>query len=123
MNTVLWIVQGVLAAAFVAAGAMKVTQPRENLQEQMDWVSDFSDGQIRVIGALELLAAIALIVPPLVGAAPQLAAWAAVGLAGLMVAAAIVHSRRSEPQMIAVNIVLLALAAFVAWGRFGPEAF
>lgn len=51
MNVFLWILQWVLAAAFFMAGAMKVTQPREKLVEQMDWVSDFSDGQMRVIGA------------------------------------------------------------------------
>jgi hypothetical protein len=33
------------------------------------------------------------------------------------------HARRKEPQAIAVNLVLLALAAVVAWGRFGPYAF
>jgi hypothetical protein len=34
-----------------------------------------------------------------------------------------VHARRGEAQMIAVNVVLLALAAAVAWGRFGPYSF
>jgi hypothetical protein len=27
------------------------------------------------------------------------------------------------PQAIAINAMLLALAALVAWGRFGPDAF
>jgi hypothetical protein len=48
---------------------------------------------------------------------------AATGLALVMVGAAVVHARRKENQMIVANVVLLALAVFVAWGRFGPYAF
>jgi hypothetical protein len=40
-----------------------------------------------------------------------------------MLGAAVTHARRKESPNIVVNIVLLALAAFVAWGRFGPYAF
>lgn len=124
MNVFLWIVQGVLAAVFLMAGAMKVTQPRDKLQERMDWVSDFSDGQIRVIGALEVLGAIGLILPALVGGVPILVAWAAVGLGLLMIGAAVTHARRgNEAQLLVGNMVLLILAAVVAWARFGPEAF
>jgi len=48
---------------------------------------------------------------------------AATGLALVMLGAIVVHARRKEPQMIIANVVLLALAVFVAWGRFGPHAF
>lgn len=54
--------------------------------------------------------------------APVLAPLAAVGLVLLMVGAAIVHGRRGETQMITVNVVLLVIAAFVAWARFGSYA-
>lgn len=37
MNVFLWVLQGILAAAFLMAGAMKVTQPRDKLQQQQDW--------------------------------------------------------------------------------------
>ncbi|MGI5413929.1 hypothetical protein ACQEV9_44915 [Streptomyces chartreusis] len=40
-----------------------------------------------------------------------------------MLGAAVTHGRRKESQMITVNVVLLALAAVLAWGRFGPHAF
>ena len=48
---------------------------------------------------------------------------AATGLVVQMVLAAATHLRRKELSNIAVNAVLLALAAFVAWGRFGPYSF
>ncbi len=124
MNVFLWIVQGVLGAVFLMAGAMKVTQPQEKLAEQMDWVSDFSPGAVRTIGALEVLGAIGLIVPALVGDMPILVAWAAAGLGAIMIGAMITHARRgNETQMIIGNVVLLAVAVFVAWGRSVLEPF
>ncbi len=124
MDVILWVVAGVLAAAFLAAGLMKVTQPRKKLRDSgMPWVEDFSDGAVKGIGALEVLGAIGLILPAALDILPVLVPIAATGLALVMVGAAFTHARRREPQAIAVNLVLLALAAFVAWGRFGPYAF
>jgi uncharacterized membrane protein YphA (DoxX/SURF4 family) len=123
MNVVLWIVQGLLAAVFLAAGAMKVSQPKQKLAASMGWPADFSENTVKGIGAAELLAAIGLILPAATGIATWLTPLAAVGLAVLMVGAAATHYRRKEPQMIAVNAVLFVLAVLVAWGRFGPYSF
>ncbi len=38
MNIALWVVQVLLALAFLAAGAMKASQPVENLKKNMGWV-------------------------------------------------------------------------------------
>ena len=70
-----------------------------------------------------MLGALGLIVPAALGITPVLAPIAAVGLAALMVGAAITHARRKERQMLPVNLVLFALAAVVAVARFGPQAF
>lgn len=78
---------------------------------------------IRGIGVVEVLGAIGLIVPPLVHILPVLAPLAAVGLALVMVGAIVTHGRRKEYPNVAVNVVLLGLALFVAWGRFGAYAF
>ncbi|SFK53158.1 DoxX family protein [Geodermatophilus ruber] len=124
MNVVLWIIAGVLAAAFLSAGLMKLGQPKKKLADSgMGWVEDFSPGAVKAIGALEVLAAIGLILPAALGIAPVLVPLAATGLVLLMLGAAVVHARRGESQMIVVNVVLLVLAAVVAWGRFGPYAF
>ncbi len=101
----------------------KLLQPKEKLATGMAWTKDFSAGAIKPIGALEVLAAVALILPAVLGIAPVLVPLAATGLALLMVGAAITHVRRGESQMIVVNLVLLVLAAVVAWGRFGPYSF
>lgn len=124
MNVVLWIIAGLLAVAFLAAGAMKLAQPKERLAASgMGWVDNFSPGTIKAIGALEVLAAIGLVLPPLLDVAPVLAPIAALGLVLMMLGAAITHGRRGETPMVVVNVVLGVLAAVVAWGRFGPYSF
>ncbi len=124
MNVVLWIVAGLLAVAFLAAGLMKLAQPKKKLADSgMGWTEDFSDGAVKGIGALEVLGAVGLILPAALGIVPVLVPIAATGLALLMLGAAVTHARRKESPNIVVNVVLLALAAFVAWGRFGPYAF
>ncbi|TWP52011.1 DoxX family protein [Lentzea tibetensis] len=123
MNIVLWIIAGLLAAAFAVSGVTKLVQPKEKLATNMTWVEDFSDSMIKVIGALELLAAIGLVLPAVVGIAPVLVPLAALGLVLVMVGAAITHGRRGEYSAIAINAVFLVLAAVVAWGRFGPYSF
>ncbi|MEU1389147.1 MULTISPECIES: DoxX family protein [unclassified Nonomuraea] len=65
--------------------------------------------------------ALGLILPAVTGVAPALTPLAAAGLAVVMVLAALAHVRREEPGAIAVNAILFLLAAFVAWGRFGPH--
>ena len=124
MNVFLWIVAALLAVAFAAAGSMKLAKSKADLAGQgMGWVEDFSPGVIKLIGALEVLAAIGLVVPPLVGIAPVLAPLAALGLVLLMAGAIITHARRRETPMVVVNLVLLVLALVVVVGRFGPEQF
>ena len=123
MNIVLWILAGVLAFAFLAAGIMKLTQPKLVANPNMAWAQDFSPGMIKTIGALEVLAAVGLILPAALNIVPVLVPLAAVGLVLLMVGAAITHARRKESRAIATNVVLIVLAGVVAWGRFGPYPF
>lgn len=125
MNIVLWILATVLALLFLAAGGMKLAQPKEKLvaSPNMAWAEAFSPGTLKVIGALEVLAAIGLILPAALGIVPLLTPLAATGLVLLMVGAAITHARRKESSTIVMNVVLIVLAGVVAWGRFGPYAF
>ena len=121
MNVALWVVTGILVVAFLAAGLMKVAQPREKLQKNLPWVEDFSDGQVKGIGAIEVLGALGLVVPAIGGIAPWLVPIAAAGLAITMVLAAIMHLRRGDGVSSIVSpAVLFLLCVFVAWGRFGP---
>jgi uncharacterized membrane protein YphA (DoxX/SURF4 family) len=123
MDVVLWILAGLLAVAFLGAGLTKLVQPKEKLATTMGWVEDFSPGVVKLIGALEVLAAVGLVLPAALDVVPVLVPLAAVGLVALMLGAAITHARRRETSLIAVNLVLLVLALVVVWGRFGPYSF
>jgi uncharacterized membrane protein YphA (DoxX/SURF4 family) len=125
LNTVLWVIAGVLAAAFLFGGAVKLVQPKEKLSATAfgKWAEDFSPGVIKAIGVLEILAAVGLILPAALDIAPILVPLAAAGIGLLMVGAAITHLRRHESMAIFANIVYLALAVVVAWERFGPHSF
>ena len=124
MNTFLWAVAGLLAVVFLGAGTMKLTQPKAKLAATgQGWAEDFSDKTVKRIGLLEVLAAIGLILPAALDIAPVFVPLAATGLGLMMVGATLTHARRRELPNIVVNTVLLALAAVVAWGRFGPHSF
>lgn len=118
MNIALWIVQGLLALAFGMAGAMKLTQPKAKLVASLPWVEDFSQSAVRAIGAVELLGALGLILPWATGILPWLTPLAALGLVMTMVGAMLTHMRRGEQKVLPINLVLLALALFVAYGRW-----
>jgi uncharacterized membrane protein YphA (DoxX/SURF4 family) len=124
MNVFLWIVAGVLAAFFLAAGLTKLTQSKEKLAANsgMKWTEDFSAGMIKLIGTAEVLGALGLILPGAFGIAPILVPLAACGLAIIMIGAIITHTRRKEYQPVAINVVLLILALIVAIFRFGPNS-
>lgn len=124
MNLALWIVASVLAAVFAGSGLMKQFVPKDKLAASgQGWAQDYSQSNIRLIGLAEILGAIGLVLPAAVHIAPILVPIAAVGLVLVMVGAAVVHARRNEPMNVVVNLVLIALAVFVAWGRFGPYSF
>ncbi len=119
MIIAVWIVAGLLALAFLAAGGMKLAQPKEKLAAAgMAWTEDFSANTVMLIGAAEVLGAIGLILPPLVNIAPMLAPVAATGLALTMAGAVVTHLRRKEGQAALAPLVLLVLAAFVAVAGF-----
>jgi uncharacterized membrane protein len=120
MEPALWIVQGLLAALFLATGITKLTQPRLKMAAgPMRWAADVTDAQFRTIGLVEVLGALGLILPAALGIAPLLVPLAAVGLALTMIGAIHVHVRHGEANRLAVPIVVLALALFVAIEGFG----
>ena len=123
MEIVLWIVQGLLAAIFIATGLTKLTQPRAKLAAgPMRWAADVTDAQFRAIGALEVLGAAGLILPAALGVVPILTAFAALGLMLTMVGAIAIHRRYGEMDRLAVPIVVLALTLVVAVERFGSHS-
>ena len=110
-----WIIAGLLAVFYLYSGAMKVVRSREKLQPMMHWVERAPMPAVKLIGALEVLAAVGLILPPLTGIAPWLALAAAVGLVLVQVGAIILHLVRGEARQLGLNAALLVLAGVVVW--------
>ena len=125
LNLALWIAAGLLAAVLLVSSA-KLFVPKEKMAAMgaaSRWVEDFSPGALKAIGVLELLGAVGLILPAALDIAPVLVPLAATGAVLLFVGAVITRLRRGEKATIVGDLVYLALAGFVAWGRFGPEPF
>jgi hypothetical protein len=125
MNIALWIIAGLTATGFLISGTIKLVISRETLAKAPGggWVLEFSAGFIKAIGALEVLGAVGLILPGVLDIAPVLVPLAALGLALIMIGAAVVNLRRRELKHVVVNLTYLALFTLVAWGRFGPFSF
>lgn len=117
MVIVLWVIQGVLALAFLLSGFLKGFTPLEGLKKNMAWVGDVPAGLVRLIGIAELLGALGLILPVATGIVPVLTIAAAVGLVLVMLSAAVFHASRKEYSTIGMNAVLLLLAAFIVVGH------
>ena len=122
METILWVLQIFLALLFAGTGLLKLTKSRQELAPKMTWVAQSTDARVKAIGALEVLAAIGLVLPAALGIVPQLTALAASGVVLLMLGAAKTHGDRSEWERVPVTVVVALIALFVAIQRFGPHA-
>ncbi len=117
MNIALWVVQIILGLAFIMFGSMKAFQ-YEKAKASMPWVKESSKGLVMFIGVAELLGGLGLILPYALGIASILTPIAAIGIGVIMILAAGFHIKRKENQAIGMNILFLALAIFVAIGRW-----
>ena len=113
----LWVVQVLLAFAFGMSGFMKVTKPIEELASAMSFVSVYSEGMVRFIGAAELAGALGLILPAALRIVPNLTPVAAGGLTVVMALAVQYHLSHGEADHVAPALVLGVLSLMVAFGR------
>ena len=118
MNVALWIVQGLLAFAFIAAGGMKLFAYKKYnaMSEEKNGQTSLSRGLITFIGMAEIAGSLGIVLPMATNIAPWLSPWAAIGLAIIMLLAIGFHVRRHES--VAVPVILFLLAGFVVFGRF-----
>ncbi|MFI5955215.1 DoxX family protein [Cryptosporangium sp. NPDC051539] len=123
MNVVLWVIAGLVAAAFLFSGMFKLALTHEKYVVSQSWAADAPRWTPKVIGALEVAGAIGVVLPAVIDVVPMLVPIAATGLALVMLGAVVMHVRRSEFSALVPSVVLLILAVVVAWGRFGPYAF
>lgn len=114
MSVALWIVQGLLAFVFLFSGAMKLVQPLEVLGERLPLPGPF----VRFIGVSEVLGAVGLILPALLGIWPFSTPVAAVGLAVIMAGATVMTWSGEGPKQALLPLVTGFLLVFVVLGRW-----
>jgi putative oxidoreductase len=117
MNIILWIDQGLLAAAYLLAGVPKATLPIATLSKRVSWAGAVPAWLMRFIGVAEVLGALGLALPMLTGILPGLTVAAASGLIVLQASAAGFHVARGELRSLPVNGALLLLALVIVIGR------
>jgi len=114
MNVALWIVQGLLAALFLVAGGAKLVLPLD----QMTGPVALPGWLLRFVGVAEVLGALGLVLPWLLRIKPGLTPLAAAGLVIIMVGATVVMWAGGMVAVALMNVVVMLLAAFVAYGRW-----
>ena len=119
-NTVLWIVQGLLAFVFLFSGGSKLAMSAATLIEQGKAAGsvDLPIAFIRFIGVCEILGAIGLVVPWLTGIQPRLTPIAAAGLLIIMIGATVLNLMSAIPAVAILTVILGLLTAWVSYARF-----
>ena len=115
MKILLWVLQALLAAAFLAHGVMLLFPPQAIagllLASFPRWFWVF-------LGVAEVAGAIGLIVPGITRIQPRLVPVAAAGLVVIMIGATTFHLQRGEISSAVTTVVLLAMASVVAYMRW-----
>jgi uncharacterized membrane protein len=117
MNIALWILQIMLAAFFLTVGSIKVVLTKEKLSKVFEWIDDFSQNKIKMIGSFEIIGALGLFLPGVYPIGNAIIPISAAGLAIIMVLAAMTHYNRTETKEIIINIALFVSLMLVIIGR------
>lgn len=115
MNILLWALQLLLAAAFLAHGWLYLFPPAEMLAALN---ASIPPGLRLFIGVAEVLASIGLTLPGFTRTLPWLVPCAAAGLMIVTLGATIFHAARAEYSSATTTAVLLVLVTFVAYMRW-----
>lgn len=117
-NIAIWVGQVALAAMYLMAAYMKGMMPIAALAEMgMAWAPRAPIWVVRGIALVEFLGAVGVILPAATRIMPQLTVWAAAGLLAIQALAIPFHLVRGEASLLGFNLIYVALAVFVLWGR------
>src|SRR3954468_18631384 len=120
MNTIISVIQVVLAFLFTLGGLAKLalSYAKYTNISGVAWSKDFKPWHIKMIGVLEVAGGVGLIVPLFLPSLTMLTPLAAVGIALYMAGAMATHLRRSEyPHMVGNLIVFLVPALLIAYSK------
>jgi uncharacterized membrane protein YphA (DoxX/SURF4 family) len=113
LNTVLWIVQTLLAALFLFAGSMKLALPIEAMAGPVNLPGPF----LRFIGVAEVMGGVGLILPWLLRIRPMLTPMAAGGLVIIMIGATLLTAMTGPVAPALFPLTVGLLASSIVYGR------
>lgn len=115
MDMTLWVLQTLLAVAFLAHGWLFLSPPAE----MVELMNASIPPAFRIfIGVAEVLAAVGLTLPGITRVLPWLIPCAAAGLMIVMITATVLHATRGEISSALTTAILFVLATFVAYMRW-----
>lgn len=116
-NIALWAGQIALALLYVMGAWFHFLPPEEAAKMGAVWMSEVPIALPRFIAVIELLGVLGLILPAATRIMPHLTVWAAAGLLAIQALAIPFHAFRGEFEPLPFNLIYVALAVFVLWGR------
>jgi uncharacterized membrane protein YphA (DoxX/SURF4 family) len=115
-SVALWTVQGLLAALFLFAGAMKLVMPYDPSMSM-----GYPEWFLRFIGAAEALGGLGLVLPGVTRIATHLTSLAAAGLVIIMVGATVTVAAAGDVAPASIPLVVGVLCGLVAYKRSGAR--
>ena len=116
LNIALWIAQGLISLTLVWGAYAKLLQPLEETAKMLPWALE-NQGLLKFTGIIDLLGGLGIILPAALRIQPKLTVFAAYGIIALMVLGSVFHISRGEAPLIGMNIFIILVAIFIAWGR------
>jgi hypothetical protein len=113
----LWTAQAILFLVFAGGAVWKVATPLGEIAAKMSWVGEVPPTFFYTTAGLDFLGGLGLLLPAVSRLRPALTGLAAMGSSLLMVGAIVFHFSRGEAASTPFNFLLIALCAFVYWGR------
>ncbi|MDC9837187.1 DoxX family protein [Rhizobium binxianense] len=117
LQIALWVAQALIFASFTLFGCMKFFMPADQLAAMWVWPGEVPVWFLRLMGVIDFAGGVGVLLPALTRIQPRLSVLAALGCVLLQIAAMIFHVSRGETPALPLNVILLALSAFILWGR------
>ncbi|SDI51141.1 DoxX-like family protein [Paraburkholderia steynii] len=117
LNIGIWIAQALIFVGFVVIGWIKLSKPIPELSAMWPWTGQLPGIVVRTLGVVDIAGGVGIFLPALLRIRPGLTVLAALGCVVLQVCALVFHAARGEIAVTPVNLIFLALSAFVLWGR------
>ena len=117
ISAALWTAQVVLASVFAVDGIINLTAPLARIVEITPWLSSAPAVIVRIFGAVEILAAVSLMLPTSSRALTRTAGAAAAVFAFLTMVNLAARLHIASPGALLLESMLFLVTALVAWER------